>query len=79
VVITVEDHSLTGGFGSAVLEEAHKAAAGTDRNVRIVVMGGPDSYIRHASRDQQLREAGLDALSIAQVVRRAVASFCLRD
>jgi 1-deoxy-D-xylulose-5-phosphate synthase len=73
-VITVEDHSLAGGFGSAVLEDAHKAALGTDRSVRIVTLGAPDSFVRHAARDKQLEEAGLDAKSIATAVKRVIAS-----
>jgi 1-deoxy-D-xylulose-5-phosphate synthase len=74
-VVTVEDHSLTGGFGSAVLEEAHKAAFGTDKSVHVVTLGGPDSFVRHAARDKQLEEAGIDAASIAATVKQVVASL----
>jgi 1-deoxy-D-xylulose-5-phosphate synthase len=72
-VITVEDHSLTCGFGSAVLEEAHKAALGTDKSPSVVTLGGPDRFVRHATRDRQFEEAGIDAASIASVVRRMLA------
>jgi len=71
-VITVEDHSLAAGFGSAVLEEAHRAASGTDKALRITTLGGPDRFVPHALRDRQLQQAGLDAVSIADAVRRVI-------
>ncbi len=66
LVVTVEDHALAGGFGSAVLEAAEEM--GLDRG-RIVRIGLPDSYIRHGSRGGQLAEVGLDAAGIARRVR----------
>jgi 1-deoxy-D-xylulose-5-phosphate synthase len=72
IVVTVEDSSLTGGFGSAVLEEAHRAAPGVG-NVRVVTLGGPDRFVRHAGRDRQLGESGIDAAGIAAAVRQALA------
>jgi 1-deoxy-D-xylulose-5-phosphate synthase len=70
-VVTVEDHALQNGFGSAVLEyaAAHHLPAG-----RITRLGHPDRLIHHASRAQQLAEAGLDAAGIAAGTRVAVAA-----
>jgi len=61
-VIMVEDHAMIGGFGSAVLELAAARGLSTG-NVRL--MGIPDRFIAHASRGEQLVDAGLDATHIA--------------
>ncbi len=62
-VVCVEDHAAIGGFGSAVLEAASRMGLDSS-NVR--VLGLPDRFIAHASRSEQLKEAGLDALSLAR-------------
>ena len=68
-VVTVEDHAIIGGFGSAVLELA--CAAGLPMaNIRL--MGMPDRFIHHASRQEQLAEVGLDAVHIAAMVKEMV-------
>ena len=68
-VVVVEDHAISGGFGSAVLELA--AAAGLSAaNVRL--MGIPDRFIPHASRLEQLVDAGLDATHIAVALKQLV-------
>jgi len=68
-VVTIEEHALIGGFGSAVLETANRLGLPTEAIVRI---GLADRFYEHASRAAQLAEAGLDAVSIAATVRRAV-------
>jgi 1-deoxy-D-xylulose-5-phosphate synthase len=68
-VITVEDHALIGGFGSAVLETANRLGLPTENIIRL---GLADRFYEHASRATQLAEAGLDVVSIAATVRRAV-------
>ncbi len=68
-VLTVEDHSLQNGFGTAVLEHAVTAGLPVDHLTRL---GHPDRFIAHATRAQQLAEVGLDALGIAASVRDAV-------
>lgn len=67
-VVTIEDHARIGGFGSAVLEFAQQAGLDASRVVRL---GLPDQWIRQDSRADQLAEAGLDALGIAQAIRTA--------
>lgn len=68
-VLTVEDHSLQNGFGSAVLEYAVAHHLPTDKITRL---GMPDRLIAHATRPEQLAESGLDATGIARSVRDAV-------
>lgn len=65
-VLTVEDHGLAGGFGSAVLEMAQRHGLDT-RGVRC--LGIPDVFIGHKSRKEQLIEVGIDSTGIAKTIR----------
>ncbi len=67
VVLTVEDHALAGGFGSAVLEALADVAPGT----HVHRLGVGDRFIEHAEPDAQWRLAGIDAEAI--VARTLVA------
>ncbi len=71
-VLTLEDHSLQNGFGTAVIEYAASQGLATTSIMRL---GMPDRLIAHATRRQQLAEVGLDAPGIAQAVREAVRAF----
>ena len=51
VILTLEDHVLAGGFGSAVLEELNRLGL----TVPVVRMGWPDSFIEHG-KVELLRE-----------------------
>lgn len=68
-VVTIEEHALQAGFGSAVLETANRLGLTTEQIVRL---GMADKFYEHGSRAGQLAEAGLDAASIANTVRRLV-------
>ncbi len=67
-VVTVEESTLLGGFGSAVLEAANSAGLRTDHIRRL---GIPDQYVEHADRNEQLRELGLDVDGIVRTVLAA--------
>ncbi len=56
-VVTVEENTVCGGFGSAVLEWA--AGRPLASPVRVLTLGVPDRFIEQASREDQLAEAGL--------------------
>ncbi len=62
-VVTLEDHSRVGGFGSAVLECI--AAHGPVR-AQIQVMAVPDELLEHMSRNQVLEHCGLTAAHVAE-------------
>jgi 1-deoxy-D-xylulose-5-phosphate synthase len=66
LVVTVEEGTLEGGFGSAVLEAAN--AAGLDTR-RIVRLGIPDRFIEHGERAELLADLGLDANGMCSAVR----------
>jgi len=69
-VITVEEHALAGGFGTAVLETANRLGLPTDSIVRLGM--ATERFYEHASRARQLAEAGIDAAGITATVRRVV-------
>jgi 1-deoxy-D-xylulose-5-phosphate synthase len=66
-IVTVEDHSVACGFGSAVLELAAGNGCSTES---IHLLGAPRRFIRHDTRDVQLMEAGAKAEKIAETVRK---------
>lgn len=70
-VFTVEEGTLEGGFGSAVLEAAN--AAGLDTR-HIHRLGIPDRFIEHGERGELLADLRLDAAGIAHTVRQLVES-----
>src|SRR5947208_3458876 len=68
-VITVEEGSLAGGFGSAMMERTQQLGlAGVDFH-RI---GIPDEYVHHGSQDVLRAQYDLDAKGIAKRVRAFV-------
>jgi 1-deoxy-D-xylulose-5-phosphate synthase len=70
-IITVEEGSLAGGFGSAVLERVQDL--GID-GVRFHCIAIPDEYVHHGAQDVLRAQYDLDAAGIAKRVRAFVAS-----
>ena len=71
-LITVEDHAVAGGFGSALVEFiADQGITG----VEIKRLGVPDQFIPHGTQDELRKICGFDKDAIAQaalqLVRRA--------
>ena len=75
-VLTIEDHSLANGFGSAVAEYALAHNLPTRHLTRL---GMPDRLIAHATRKEQLAEVGLDPAGIAGSVRDAIRDAASAD
>ncbi len=67
-VITIEDGTVKGGFGSAILE----FMAENDYSARVKIMGIPDRLVEHGTPKQLYQEIGIDADSIAAAVRKMV-------
>jgi 1-deoxy-D-xylulose-5-phosphate synthase len=61
-VITVEENAVQGGAGSAVAE----ALAEADISIPMHLIGIPDRFIEHGSREDCLALAGLDAAGLAK-------------
>lgn len=66
VVVTVEEGTLEGGFGGALLEAANSAGLDTRHVVRL---GLPDRFIEHGERPELLADLGLDVNGICAAVR----------
>jgi 1-deoxy-D-xylulose-5-phosphate synthase len=64
-VITVEDGTIQGGFGSAVLE----FMAEHGYQSKVTIMGIPDRLVEHGTPKELYKEIGLDAESIVAKIR----------
>jgi len=62
-LLTVEENTLLGGFGSAVMEYFERKEMLSE--IRLRRIGLPDLFCDHARREEQLTECGLDAQGIA--------------
>jgi 1-deoxy-D-xylulose-5-phosphate synthase len=69
VIVTLEDHVLMGGYGSAVLETYNEKAIATP----VIRIGWPDQFIEHASTVDYLRQKY--GLSVENVVAKVKAEL----
>lgn len=69
LIVTLEDHALIGGYGSAVLELLSEQKLSTP----VIRIGWPDVFIEHASTVDYLREK--HGLTVANTVSQAKAQF----
>ena len=67
-IITIEDHALAGGFGSAVME----GLAGGLSRVDVVRLGLPDHFVEHGEAGAQWREARIDCEAIVAAAQSSV-------
>lgn len=67
-IATVEEHSVMGGFGSAVAQVlANNSLHTTSKKCRHSIHGVPDDFVAHTTtREEQLRRCQLDANSLMQ-------------
>lgn len=67
-VITVEDGTVVGGVGAAVLE----FMAANQYKADVKILGIPDRIVEHGTQKELHRECGYDAEAIAHTVRQMV-------
>jgi len=67
-LVTVEDHSVSAGFGSAVLEKA----ASENIQAKIRTLGVGAKPVWHDTRENQIKTCGIDGESIANTVKEIV-------
>ncbi len=67
LLVTLEENSVAGGAGAGVME--HLSEQSIDTPVRLI--GLPDEYIEHGSREELLSHAKLDLAGIEEQVSRA--------
>tara|TARA_R110002051_G_scaffold180913_3_gene250353 strand:+ start:4730 stop:6496 length:1767 start_codon:yes stop_codon:yes gene_type:complete len=65
-IITLEDGSAIGGFGSAVLEFANNI----EIHKKIKIFGVPDFFISHGDYENLYKEAGIDKMSVKKYVQQ---------
>ena len=68
LIVTLEDHSIMGGAGSGVSEHLHTQ----NNKIDLLTLGIPDSWIAHATREQQLEECGLNQIGIKAAINEAL-------
>lgn len=76
-IVTVEENTVLGGLGSAVLE--HYQREGKLHGLRLERLGFPDAFVEHATREQQLGMIGVTAPQIAEATRALAAQAAHRD
>jgi 1-deoxy-D-xylulose-5-phosphate synthase len=71
-VLTYEDGTIIGGFGSAVLEYYAEKKV---HNVNLKICGLPDVFIDHATQEEQYFELKLDSKGIQNTVKEVLKSL----
>ncbi|HMY00228.1 MAG TPA: 1-deoxy-D-xylulose-5-phosphate synthase [Agitococcus sp.] len=69
LLVTVEEHAIMGGAGSAVNEFIFAQNLG----VSVLNLGIPDAFIEHASHSDMLKACGLDAQGIINTIKQRIA------
>jgi 1-deoxy-D-xylulose-5-phosphate synthase len=69
LLVTVEEHQIMGGAGSAVCE----ALAAMDIERRVLLLGLPDRFIDHGDPARLLSSVGLDAAGMQKSIRAVIA------
>jgi 1-deoxy-D-xylulose-5-phosphate synthase len=67
-IVTVEDGTIVGGFGSAVLE----FMAANNYTPEVKMLGIPDRIVEHGKPEELHRECGYDAKAITEAVKAMV-------
>src|SRR4051812_9167203 len=73
-IVTVEEHVIAGGFGSAVAELFQERG----RNVELELLGIPDEHVDHGAQNLWRHHYGLDAEGIARAARARWPAFIAR-
>jgi 1-deoxy-D-xylulose-5-phosphate synthase len=74
-VVTVEEHALQGGFGSAILECLDASRLSGVKTFRI---GLPDAFVEHGAQAILRKKYGLDADGIYRAVKEFVEKTSLK-
>ena len=68
-ILTIEENSLAGGFGSAVLECLSDNGIAS---VKICRLGLPDRFVKHGSQKTLRKHVGLDVPSVVEAVQSMI-------
>lgn len=67
LIITLEENSIHGGFGSLVREYYSN-----DKNVKVAVCGVKDKFVPHGSIEDQMQENGLTVGCILEIIEKEI-------
>jgi 1-deoxy-D-xylulose-5-phosphate synthase len=73
VIVTVEENSLMGGAGAAVLESLQhyqNSSPEKAKTLKTLCLGLPDSFIEHGVHETMLAECGLDATGMMSSIQK---------
>ncbi len=71
MLVTLEENVIAGGAGSAVMECLARAG----REAMVLPLGLPDANLEHGTREECLREAGLDLQGLFDSIARHAAAM----
>jgi 1-deoxy-D-xylulose-5-phosphate synthase len=72
-IITLEDASIVGGLGSAVIEYMND----NSYKAKVIRLGIPDRFVDHGTQEELYRECGYDAAGITSAAKNLVQSKIL--
>lgn len=73
-IVTLEEHAVMGGAGSAVNEYLLNHTSGIEQQLDIKNIGIADEFIAHGSHDEQLADCGLDVAGVTSQLRSLFAA-----
>ena len=72
LIVTVEENSLMGGAGSAVMEVLQSIQNRSEHPIKTLCLGLPDQFIEHGVHETMLAECGLDAKGIINAIAKVI-------
>ena len=75
LLVTLEENTVNGGAGSAVLEHLHRS----DQKNTVLQLGLPDTFIDHGTHAQLLAQCGLDAEGVLFSIKQAMQALGAGD
>lgn len=71
-VVTVEENSVMGGAGSAVMETLQCMQHKIQHPIKTLTLGLPDQFIEHGVHETMLKDCGLDVDGIKNAIARLI-------
>ncbi|HSI42748.1 MAG TPA: 1-deoxy-D-xylulose-5-phosphate synthase [Methylotenera sp.] len=72
LIVTVEENSVMGGAGTAVMESLQAVQQRSNKTIRTLCLGLPDQFIEHGVHEAMLSECGLDAKGIVNSIQQII-------
>ncbi|MDP1765531.1 MAG: 1-deoxy-D-xylulose-5-phosphate synthase, partial [Methylotenera sp.] len=72
LIVTVEENSVMGGAGSAVMEALQMLQHSNKPLIKTLCLGLPDRFIEHGVHETMLAECGLDAEGIIAAIAKQI-------